>query len=122
MQAAELYEMSKGYKWLHYECTKEVELIKEKTNKLEENTKKKAENAACKNCASAIPIVNIDETTPANSTPEAQILADKPDVQIPDNTDAPTPMDTSQHKHNDNWNNMGYLEYDDRNRWGYGNG
>ena len=45
-----------------YECTKEVELIKEKNKKweegLEENTKKKAENTASKNCASAIPIVN----------------------------------------------------------------
>ena len=43
-----------------YECIKEVELIKEKNKKweeeLEENTKKNAENTACKNCASAKPI------------------------------------------------------------------
>ena len=60
--AAELYKRSKGYKWLCYECIKEVELIKDKKKKweerLEENTKKNAENAACKNCASAIPIGN----------------------------------------------------------------
>ena len=44
--------------------------------------------------------MNIDEITPASSTPEAQNLADKPDVPIPDNTDTPTPMDTTPDKHN----------------------
>ena len=27
VQAAELYDMSKGYKWICYECTKEVEIL-----------------------------------------------------------------------------------------------
>ena len=104
VQVAELYEMSKGYKWICYECTKEVEILREKNKKweegLDENIKKNTENATCNNCASTIPIINIDETTPANSTPDTHILLDKPDVPIHDKMDTPTPMDTSQNKNN----------------------
>ena len=59
VQAAELCGMSKGYKWLCYDCTKEVKLIKEKNRNweegLEEHTKKNAVNTACKKWASAKP-------------------------------------------------------------------
>merc|ERR1712033_72807 len=46
VQAAELYRMSKGYKWMCYECTKNIEIIRErnmewdKEEETEDNTKK----------------------------------------------------------------------------------
>ena len=46
VQAAELYSMSKGYKWMCYECTKDLETIRvrnmewDKEEETEENTKK----------------------------------------------------------------------------------
>ena len=56
MQAAELCGMSKGYKWLCYDCTKEVKLIKEKNKNweegLEEHTKKDQKYGLQKMCFS----------------------------------------------------------------------
>ena len=83
VQAAELYKMSKGYKWICYDCTKDMDRIREENmrwdrdEETEENRIKKINgHAVCSKCTgSSVPIVEpiIIDITP--STPKSTPLS-----------------------------------------------
>lgn len=85
VQEADLYKMSKGYKWMCYDCTKEVESLREENRrwKGEEETEKNGERTTCSKCSSKklterIEVVTLGRDQGDGESPRLSAVPDTP--------------------------------------------